>query len=94
MYVSTNCVLQLLQYVFPLKESELVENSLGADAQHPYDGTKYGPLCQQGSMDPAQFSKLNGLIINDIIDKVLQVKYQAYIACMYTTYHYDNFGGG
>lgn len=54
------------------QESELVENSLGADAQHPYDGTKYGPLCQQGSMDPAQFSKLNGLIINDIIDKVLQ----------------------
>ena len=50
----------------------MLEDEMGT-AEYPYDATKYGPLCSQGTLTTELFENLNSLVINDLIDKVLEV---------------------
>ena len=52
----------------------MVEDQLGPDAEHPYDGTRWGSVCQQGNLNPIMFKFLNKLTIEGVVGLILKVR--------------------
>ena len=47
----------------------------------PYDATRAGPMCDQGELSPKLFETLNNVVINDVMEQLLEVRYFGISTC-------------